>query len=142
MKLMSAAVFYIGAIVLLCHLTSLHKKSIKIFMLIPHRPCKERPSSACASAVSFTFQSTLLVWGATILSLRRLNFLQYFNPHSPCGERLYGMRQIGAGILFQSTLPVWGATTIPRKILQFRKISIHTPRVGSDSKLLQYILLQ
>ena len=39
-------------------------------------------------------------------------------------------------LLFQSTLPVWGATTANLcRIRSVRSISIHAPRVGSDTAL-------
>ena len=53
----------------------------------PRSPCGERLPRSFRIAVPFQFQSTLPVWGATILL--RLKF---------------------AVFLFQSTLPVWGAT--------------------------------
>ena len=57
-----------------------------------------------------------------------------FNPRSPCGERQSYWAQLLAGIEFQSTLPVWGATgTLPVKSRGGGTISIHAPRVGSDS---------
>ena len=56
------------------------------------------------------FQSTLPVWGAT---------------HRGTGlERLHR---------FQSTLPVWGATVYRGGLRHKPDISIHAPRVGSDS---------
>ena len=56
------------------------------------------------------FQSTLPVWGATLLW-----------PQRPGSWR------------FQSTLPVWGATLGPGLSPPGKTISIHAPRVGSDS---------
>ena len=59
----------------------------------------------------------------------------HFNPRSPCGERhCYFLLNTLEPELFQSTLPVWGATTAA-KIQAIKKeiISIHAPRVGSDS---------
>ena len=56
------------------------------------------------------FQSTLPVWGAT-----------------RCKRNLQGSET------FQSTLPVWGATTNRNFIGIELDISIHAPRVGSDS---------
>ena len=41
-------------------------------------------------------------------------------------------------IKFQSTLPVWGATQRPYIIRHRIAISIHAPRVGSDSKAVYY----
>ena len=56
------------------------------------------------------FQSTLPVWGATAYG---------YDYNSNDG--------------FQSTLPVWGATSIQRSVRKDALISIHAPRVGSDS---------
>ena len=59
---------------------------------------------------------------------------QDFNPRSPCGERrrIRGGRNIPCQI-FQSTLPVWGATVAGGDHPDGHGISIHAPRVGSDS---------
>ena len=56
-----------------------------------------------------------------------------FNPRSPCGERPYTAARHAYHRIFQSTLPVWGATTPLIDFLRDYKISIHAPRVGSDS---------
>ena len=57
-----------------------------------------------------------------------------FNPRSPCGERpgsdIYVVRKL---VKFQSTLPVWGATYSVERETVDRYISIHAPRVGSDT---------
>ena len=39
---------------------------------------------------------------------------------------------------FQSTLPAWGATNIQTKVLVYNDISIHAPRMGSDSTVKAY----
>ena len=79
------------------------------------------------------FQSTLPVWGAT----RGLSGGQgdswYFNPRSPCGERRQPDAPCPIPGQFQSTLPVWGATGLKSFVGQDVTISIHAPRVGSDS---------
>ena len=59
--------------------------------------------------------------------------LSDFNPRSPCGERLVKTMCETVIGLFQSTLPVWGATAFPDGLLPHTLISIHAPRVGSDS---------
>ena len=56
------------------------------------------------------FQSTLPAWGATT-------------------KYEHDMRVVG----FQSTLPAWGATQVSTKEIQMSLISIHAPRMGSDS---------
>ena len=66
---------------------------------------------ASASVIrDLAFQSTLPVWGATVPTL-----------------------VIVPTMRFQSTLPVWGATRPARYLGAASKISIHAPRVGSDS---------
>ena len=61
-------------------------------------------------ATAKPFQSTLPVWGATVIMLRIHRLCSYFNPRSPCGERqAYGMDSSTA-----------------------YQVSIHAPRVGSD----------
>ena len=112
----------------------------------------------------FQFQSTLPVWGATFWICPAATQLLYFNPRSPCGERRGVGSYNGLTPLFQSTLPVWGATTSSglakfssRKFQStlpvwgateefsigrlHKNISIHAPRVGSDSKAAQIFLL-
>ena len=105
--------------------------------------------------ISTLFQSTLPVWGATNLfeegeqavwisihaprvgsdrgAALFLWCLRDFNPRSPCGERRVDISETVNGLLFQSTLPVWGATPPKRKSLSLSLISIHAPRVGSDT---------
>ena len=56
------------------------------------------------------FQSTLPVWGGTIVA---------------CGYMMIS--------IFQSTLPVWGGTGLLFQLIHGANISIHPPRVGRDS---------
>ena len=81
----------------------------------------------------FRFQSTLPVWGATAGRPGRRRRRPDFNPRSPCGERLVRVVDGTEQAVFQSTLPVWGATTHCRRSVSGSQISIHAPRVGSDS---------
>ena len=57
----------------------------------------------------------------------------HFNPRSPCGERLQNTTRDIIDAIFQSTLPVWGATRAVFRGRVRTDISIHAPRVGSDS---------
>ncbi len=59
--------------------------------------------------------------------------LQHFNPRSPCGERRRDAGRCRRHLRFQSTLPVWGATGLIDANVSSLKISIHAPRVGSDT---------
>ena len=63
---------------------------------------------------------------------------RYFNPRSPHGER--PQRGHGAGLPepFQSTLPAWGATQSHGRGRCHFQISIHAPRMGSDSTAKAY----
>ena len=99
-----------------------------------------------------------------MLALKGEGGTPYFNPRSPCGERLHPALRVAGVLVFQSTLPVWGATPIwgahDMGALEFQstlpvwgatlavhiqggpihQISIHAPRVGSDSKTAQILL--
>ena len=59
---------------------------------------------------------------------------QHFNPRSPCGERRIWSAGKHPKRAFQSTLPVWGATHVSLGSSSSSVISIHAPRVGSDSR--------
>ena len=124
----------------------------------PRSPCGERRLEIRDNQVTELFQSTLPVWGATpervgergggdAISIHAPRVgsdaqdrpgdgggAQDFNPRSPCGERrrIRGGRNIPCQI-FQSTLPVWGATEAGGDHPDGHGISIHAPRVGSDS---------
>ena len=79
------------------------------------------------------FQSTLPVWGATprnccvTLSVRFQSTLPVWGATHWCNYTILLTE-------FQSTLPVWGATIIYNSVLPLVTISIHAPRVGSDSR--------
>ena len=62
-----------------------------------------------------------------------------FNPRAPYGARLRLPDTLKGASLFQSTRPVWGATIDKQKVGQFAAISIHAPRMGRDSKIVQNI---
>ena len=53
----------------------------------PRSSCEERPSSKAAAKTSETFQSTLLMRGATPFVMRCRYLYSYFNPRSSCEER-------------------------------------------------------
>ena len=59
--------------------------------------------------------------------------LSYFNPRSPHGERLHKLRRDNSQSEFQSTLPAWGATRMYAESGSMIRISIHAPRMGSDT---------
>ena len=61
------------------------------------------------------FQSTLPAWGATELAA-----------------------ELSEADVFQSTLPAWGATKNETVTCLLQKISIHAPRMGSDSTVKAY----
>ena len=57
----------------------------------------------------------------------------YFNPRSPDGERRVNWYDDYHDVVFQSTLPGWGATKVFGQHGIYRLISIHAPRMGSDT---------
>ena len=73
------------------------------------------------------------MWGATAIIPLSEGKACYFNPRSPCGERLELLSPLLTEREFQSTLPVWGATASQIGFSLVSWISIHAPRVGSDS---------
>ena len=90
----------------------LYTSLVQYLYFNPRSPCGERPTfRITSSAPANGFQSTLPVWGATGFPSTSLSVITDFNPRSPCGERLLRLR-------FQLSASV---------------ISIHAPRVGSDS---------
>ena len=77
------------------------------------------------SAASCILQPALPAWGATVFRLPA-------DYAGHVGERLTLILAYNIITRFQSTLPVWGATTTAYNFLNAIKISIHTPRMGSD----------
>ena len=144
----------------------------------PRSPCGERRLSFMQDRYGTQFQSTLPVWGATVVALT-LDGYAAISTHAPrvgSDHRLGGRVRVQAisihaprvgsdalyavvidldglfqstlpvwgatrtafsplttACLFQSTLPVWGATRRPGREARMILISIHAPRVGSDT---------
>ena len=65
-------------------------------------------------------------------------FISNFNPRSPHGERPARAKASAKAKAFQSTLPAWGATGHPIVCDTCIDISIHAPRMGSDSTVKAY----
>ena len=85
-----------------------------LYRFNPRSPCGERQRADVRVDCTHKFQSTLPVWGATVLGHRRRRWADCFNPRSPCGERRSSISANSAASKeFQSTLPVWGATNQP-----------------------------
>ena len=79
------------------------------------------------------FQSTLPVWGATPTWNARLPNLKNFNPRSPCGERPDLIVRPDGGVYFNPRSPCGERLYDPLPKAEMPAISIHAPRVGSDS---------
>ena len=77
----------------------------------PRSSCEERLALVSVCIFPFTFQSTLLMRGATISITKTLYRLQ-----------------------FQSTLLMRGATILIMRSTPYRTISIHAPHARSDDK--------
>ena len=121
----------------------------------PRSPCGERLPEHMIDAAGVVFQSTLPVWGATIslgymLIVIRISIhaprvgsdlitfssriaLYDFNPRSPCGERPGVHVQYRASAYFNPRSPCGERPEQPPKQQLHPAISIHAPRVGSDS---------
>ena len=103
------------------------------FYFNPHSPCGER-----LDAISKLYlRPGISIHTPRVGSDAPAEFAEgqyfHFNPHSPCGERRACRICRGAVFPFQSTLLVWGATGNLLIRARCRMISIHTPRVGSDT---------
>ena len=105
------------------------------------RRCKisiHAPRVRCdGSGLSFTlehyiFQSTHLVWGATLQRPSPWQWKKYFNPRTSCEVRLEAEGLIECLDWFQSTHLVWGATSPKELERESPSISIHAPRVRCD----------
>ena len=99
----------------------------------PRSPCGERPFVGTVVAPSVAISIHAPRVGSDNTSTTRGGSGRNFNPRSPCGERPPGTEYMGMTRVFQSTLPVWGATHQSEQKAGYRSISIHAPRVGSDS---------
>ena len=64
--------------------------------------------------------------------------VHHFNPRSPHGERRLEFVAVHPQPEFQSTLPARGATVLRLDVLRLNGISIHAPRTGSDSIVVDY----
>ena len=76
----------------------------------PPSPCGEGPLCAVLADGSNVFQSTLPVWGGTLVPGPMCSPPSNFNPPSPCGEGRKARKLTHELLGFQSTLPVWGGT--------------------------------
>ena len=79
-----------------------------------------------------TFQSTLLMRGATTAAVFSSSATMHFNPRSSCEERQQQQGRIEITDLFQSTLLMRGATLSLVRAHQVHGISIHAPHARSD----------
>ena len=100
----------------------------------PRSPCGERPYSPLFSLRRLLISIHAPRVGSDFSQRLTQASTYHFNPRSPCGERL-PFRSVCLLIFqFQSTLPVWGATLRLGPPQLIPGISIHAPRVGSDTK--------
>ena len=90
-------------------------------------------NSSLGMVANSQFQSTLPGWGATEARHPTRSPVRYFNPRSPDGERRFARECRSQTFLFQSTLPGWGATHLVGYLRFLLYISIHAPRMGSDT---------
>ena len=78
------------------------------------------------------FQSTLPVWGATLFISCPVRSFMHFNPRSPCGERPPLFASNVNKYFISIHAPRVGSDRGTSEISPVSSISIHAPRVGSD----------
>ena len=93
--------------------------------------------AACA-AMGGGFQSTLPAWGATAL-IRVTAGGEVFQSTLPAWGATGVGHRLKCYYKFQSTLPAWGATYRRPQDDAQGEISIHAPRVGSDTIIMSMI---
>ena len=108
--------------------------STKLFQLNfnPHSPRGERPRAGFFRRTTTIISIHTPREGSDRAARSAPACRSYFNPHSPRGERRFCRSFTYPLQIFQSTLPARGATAIIFFASIFPKISIHTPREGSD----------
>ena len=84
------------------------------------------------TATRSSFQSTLLMRGATPPDASSVSFATYFNPLSSCEERRLAWCMVSRDSTFQSTLLMRGATDDAINDMREGFISIHAPHARSD----------
>ena len=85
------------------------------------------------------FQSTLPAWGATIRQCLGSSRCRIFQSTLPAwGATVDSTDRRRPIMIFQSTLPAWGATDDVFGYQERYAISIHAPRMGSDSTVKAY----
>ena len=98
----------------------------------PRTSCEVRPFSYSGRAYIMLFQSTHLVWGATLASsgVKPFKSISIHAPRVRCDN--FVTNDQSAFFEFQSTHLVWGATGVVIWVVGFILISIHAPRVRCD----------
>ena len=89
-------------------------------------------SKECRIWRSVKFQSTLPVWGGTWAGSGAMPQYSHFNPPSPCGEGLYTILLAGKLYYFNPPSPCGEGRCVPMRFQNHICISIHPPRVGRD----------
>ena len=84
------------------------------------------------------FQSTLPAWGATETRKWQRLYILYFNPRSPHGERRYLLPALPTSDSISIHAPRMGSDSISSPPSFLILISIHAPRMGSDSTAKAY----
>ena len=113
----------------------LHPVSVVSLLISIHAPrmgSDSKPSSPSSS--SLLFQSTLPAWGATLSSFKTSPAGANFNPRSPHGERRSRPSgRAGHSQHFNPRSPHGERPASAPSPVQSSQISIHAPRMGSDS---------
>ena len=115
-----------------------HKHLPETSYFNPRTSCEVRLTlwKKCQGAI--LFQSTHLVWGATLIFPKIIDEKRNFNPRTSCEVRRSNSKTGDSQYLFQSTHLVWGATDDGSHTLASVIISIHAPRVRCDFSVYRY----
>ena len=105
----------------------------------PRSSCEERLALVSVCIFPFTFQSTLLMRGATISITKTLYRLQFQSTLLMRGATLAILCSVRCQ-RFQSTLLMRGATILIMRSTPYRTISIHAPHARSDVMKVPYVV--
>ena len=109
------------------------KVTLPIVYFNPRSPHGERLAATMTFCASWYISIHAPRMGSDFAESDQPVNLRYFNPRSPHGERHLSQKFDSLPVLFQSTLPAWGATERDARGGSRYTISIHAPRMGSDT---------
>ena len=110
-------------------------RSVQSMTFQPTRPGQGETRCAYVARYTLKFQSTRPAWGETRQKTRRKQCPWYFNPLAPPGARPTMNPTTRFRMLFLSLRPHGTRRRVEAYERVFRRISIHSPRVGRDMQI-------